>query len=82
MNGMSKRVQSLNMLVSILLSAVISWIFYGLANQMAAQSTLYTYIDTIGGVGFVFILSMIISFSLVPSLVEKLFKRTATVNKR
>ncbi len=73
MSGVSRRVQSLNMLVSILLSTVISWIFYTLANRIVAQSTLYTHVDIVGGVGLVFILSMIISFSLVPAFVEKLF---------
>ncbi|WP_309492001.1 hypothetical protein [Candidatus Hecatella orcuttiae] len=72
MSEIKRRVQGINMLVCVLVSVVISWIFYTLALQMPGRFAQYTKIDVLAGVGFVFILSMIISFSLIPAFMEKL----------
>ncbi len=53
---------------SIVTSFLITLIFYSLA----AIKNIYSFVDIAGGMLFVFILSLIVSASIWPSLIKKL----------
>ncbi|HID27151.1 MAG TPA: hypothetical protein EYP22_04895 [Methanosarcinales archaeon] len=62
---------TLSTLASVITSLVITLIFYIFARLANTQSNIYTQVDIVAGMIFVFILSMIVSASIWPSLLEK-----------
>ncbi|MFA5771172.1 MAG: hypothetical protein WC974_00370 [Thermoplasmata archaeon] len=70
---MTKGFGKTNTLVCIIISIAITFVFYILAEVMSAKSAKYGSIDSIAGATFVFILSMIITVSIIPQIVEKAF---------
>lgn len=62
-----------SLFASILSSLLLMIIFAGLAVMMNSSRTvpLYSQVDIIAGIVFVFILSMIVSASLWPDIIEK-----------
>ncbi len=56
---------------SALTSVLIVLLFYLFAMQKISQSALYSFTDVYAGMVYVFILSMIVSASIWPGIVEK-----------
>lgn len=65
---MQKKKGTLSALASVITSLVITFIFYMLARL---NINIYTQVDIVAGMIFVFILSMIVSASIWPSFLEK-----------
>jgi uncharacterized membrane protein len=65
-----------SLIASIVSSIVIVVLFLTLAllKNSGREIPLYTYVDIIAGMIFVFILSMIVSASIWPSIIEKRLK--------
>jgi hypothetical protein len=59
---------------SIVTSILIVILFYIFALQKVGSSTQYSYTDVYAGMVYVFILSMIVSASLWPGVIEKRLK--------
>ncbi len=74
-NGVKNSFRFLSILACIVVSGVVTWLFYVAAINIGAEHSQYTQVDTFAGMGFVFILSMIVSISLVPPLMRKLLGR-------
>ncbi|MFQ6061609.1 MAG: hypothetical protein ACE5KT_12190 [Methanosarcinales archaeon] len=68
---MQKKKGFYSALASVITSLMMVLIFYILALAKNAQSNIYTQVDIVAGMIFVFILSMIVSASIWPSLLEK-----------
>ena len=64
------------LMASIVSSIVIVAVFFALAllKNSSREIPLYTNVDIIAGMIFVFILSMIVSASIWPGIIEKLLK--------
>lgn len=61
-----------SMLASLATSLVIVVLFYVLGMQkVQARPDIYTEVDVYGGIVFMFILSMIVSASIWPGLIER-----------
>lgn len=60
---------------SMVTSILIVIIFYIFALQKVGSSTQYSYTDVYAGMVYVFILSMIVSASLWPGVIEKRLKK-------
>ncbi len=60
---------------STVTSILIVVLFYILAIRKVSQSADYTYTDVYGGMVYVFILSMIVSASIWPGVIEKRLKK-------
>ncbi len=59
------------MVASITTSFVVVFVFYVLASAKVLANSLYTSVDVYSGMVFVFILSMIVSASIWPGIIEK-----------
>jgi hypothetical protein len=68
---MATRVGIYSFAASTVTSILISIIFYAFGHQKAAQSSLYSPTDVYAGIIYVFIISMIVSASIWPGIVEK-----------
>ncbi|MFQ6054416.1 MAG: hypothetical protein ACE5J3_00350 [Methanosarcinales archaeon] len=68
---MQKKKGFYSALASVITSLMMVLIFYILALAKNTQSNIYTQVDIVAGMIFVFILSMIVSASIWPSLLEK-----------
>lgn len=64
-----------SVVASLITSIFIMIIFYIFAIQKAGSSPLYTYTDVYSGMIYVFILSMIVSASIWPGIIEKRIKK-------
>ncbi len=60
-----------SMIASLATSFIIVILFYVLALQKMQENVIFTSVDVYGGMVFVFILSMIVSASIWPGIVEK-----------
>ena len=60
---------------STITSILIVVLFYIFAIQKVAPSTQYSYTDVYAGMVYVFILSMIVSASIWPGVIEKRLKK-------
>jgi len=72
---MDNKVGSYSVAASIVTSILIVILFYILAIQKVSQSSQYSYTDVYAGMVYVFILSMIVSASIWPGLIEKRLKK-------
>ncbi len=63
-----------SVLASLATSFIIVLIFYMLAVAKVRENPLYTSVDVYAGMVFVFILSMIVSASIWPGIIEKRMK--------
>jgi hypothetical protein len=64
-----------SMAVSVATSVLVVVLFYILAIQKVSASTQYSYTDVYAGMMYVFILSMIVSASIWPGVIEKRLKK-------
>jgi hypothetical protein len=71
---MEKKEGYYSVLASLGTSFVIVFIFYVLASAKVRENPMYTSVDVYGGMVFVFILSMIVSASIWPGIIEKRLK--------
>lgn len=71
---MEKKLGYYSVLASLATSFVIAIIFYVLASSKVKANPMYTYVDVYAGMVFVFILSMIVSASIWPGIIEKRLK--------
>ncbi|MCZ7393781.1 MAG: hypothetical protein ABOK23_09605 [Candidatus Methanoperedens sp.] len=71
---MEKKEGYYSVLASLATSFVIVLIFYVLAAAKVRENPMYTSVDVYGGMVFVFILSMIVSASIWPGIIEKRLK--------
>ncbi|KCZ70495.1 hypothetical protein ANME2D_02515 [Candidatus Methanoperedens nitroreducens] len=60
-----------SMIASLATSSILVILFYVLALQKMQENVIFTSVDVYGGMVFVFILSMIVSASIWPGIVEK-----------
>jgi hypothetical protein len=67
----SKGFGKVDIAACILVSALITVAFYIMAIYKSIQSDRYAPIDAYAGAVFVFILSMIVSVSIIPPLIKK-----------
>ncbi len=72
---MERRVGYYNVLASLATSFAVVLIFYVLASAKVRQNPLYTDVDVYAGMVYVFILTMIVSASIWPGIIEKRLKR-------
>ncbi len=72
---MERRLGYYSVLASLSTSFVIVLIFYVLATAKVRQNPLYTDVDVYAGMVYVFILTMIVSASIWPGIIEKRLKR-------
>ncbi len=72
---MERRLGYYSVLASLSTSFVIVLIFYVLATAKVRQNPLYTDVDVYAGIVYVFILTMIVSASIWPGIIEKRLKR-------
>jgi phosphoglycerol transferase MdoB-like AlkP superfamily enzyme len=63
-----------SVLASLVTSFVIVLVFYVLAAAKVRENSMYTNVDVYAGMVFVFILSMIVSASIWPGIIEKRLK--------
>ncbi len=68
---MASKVGIYSFAASAVTSILISIIFYIFGHQKAVQSTIYSPTDVYAGIIYVFILSMIVSASIWPGIIEK-----------
>jgi len=68
---MEKKLGFYSTLASLVTSLLIVLLFYTLAMQKVQENMMYTTVDVYGGMVFVFILSMIVSASIWPGVIEK-----------
>ncbi|HEY9207314.1 MAG TPA: hypothetical protein VIO58_15495 [Candidatus Methanoperedens sp.] len=68
---MATKVGIYSFLASAVTSVLIVVLFYLFAMQKINQSALYSFTDVYAGMAYVFILSMIVSASIWPGIVEK-----------
>ena len=68
---MEKKLGFYSTLASLVTSLLILLLFYILAMQKVQENMMYTTVDVYGGMVFVFILSMIVSASVWPGVMEK-----------
>lgn len=71
---MEKKLGYYSLLASLVTSFVIVLLFYVLATAKVRVNPVYTNVDVYGGMVFVFILSMIVSASIWPWIIEKRLK--------
>ncbi len=64
-----------SLIASIATSLVVVLVFYMLASAKVQGNSLYTSVDVYAGIVFVFILSMIVSASIWPEIIEKRMER-------
>ena len=72
---MEKKIGLYSVLASLITSFIIVVIFYIMAVRKASQNPLYTDVDVYAGMVYVFILSMIVSASIWPGIIEKKLKK-------
>ncbi len=68
---MEKNVGLYSLLASLATSVLVELLFYTLAMQKVRENMMYTTVDVYGGMVFVFILSMIVTASIWPGVIEK-----------
>ncbi len=68
---MASKVGIYSFAASAVTSILISIIFYVFGHQKTVQSTIYSPTDVYAGIIYVFILSMIVSASIWPGIIEK-----------
>jgi uncharacterized membrane protein required for colicin V production len=68
---MEKNVGLYSLLASIATSVLVELLFYTLAMQKVRENMMYTTVDVYGGMVFVFLLSMIVTASIWPGVIEK-----------
>lgn len=71
---MEKKLGYYSVLASLATSLVIVLIFYVLATAKLRENPMYTNVDVYAGMVYVFILSMIVSASIWPGIIEKRLK--------
>ncbi len=71
---MEKKLGFYSVLASLATSLVIVFIFYVLAAAKLRENPMYTSVDVYAGMVYVFILSMIVSASIWPGIIEKRLK--------
>lgn len=71
---MEKKLGYYSALASLATSFVIVIVFYVLASAKVLANPMYTKVDVYAGMVFVFILSMIVSASIWPGIIEKRLK--------
>jgi hypothetical protein len=72
---MEKKLGYYSVLASLATSFAVVLIFYVLATAKVRQNPLYTDVDVYAGMVYVFILTMIVSASIWPGIIEKRLKR-------
>ncbi len=72
---MEKKLGYYSVLASLATSFAVVLIFYVLATDKVRQNPSYTDVDVYGGMVYVFILTMIVSASIWPGIIEKRLKR-------
>jgi len=72
---MENKVGFYSLAVSVATSVLIVVLFYLFAIRKVGTSTQYSYTDVYAGMMYVFILSMIVSASIWPGLIEKRLKK-------
>jgi len=72
---MENKVGFYSLAVSVATSVLIVVLFYMFAIRKVGTSTQYSYTDVYAGMMYVFILSMIVSASIWPGLIEKRLKK-------
>ncbi len=73
---MEKKLGYYSVIASLATSVVIVILFYVLASQkVSAQPEMYKTVDVYAGIVYVFILSMIVSASIWPGVIEKKFMK-------
>jgi len=72
---MENKVGVYSVIASTATSLLIVVLFYIFAIQKASSSAQYSYTDVYGGMVYVFILSMIVSASIWPGVIEKRLKK-------
>lgn len=72
---MEKKIGYYSALASLATSILVMLVFYVLAAAKARVNPLYTEVDVYAGMAFVFILSMIVSASVWPGIIEKKFMK-------
>ena len=72
---MEEKLGIYSVLASLVTSLVVVLLFYALAVQKVRVNEMYTSLDVYGGMVFVFILSMIVSASIWPGVIEKRLKK-------
>ncbi|VVB94223.1 Uncharacterised protein [uncultured archaeon] len=73
---MASKLGIYSLVASTATSILIVVLFYVLAIQKVGPSPQYSYTDVYGGMVYVFILSMIVSASIWPGIIEKRLKKT------
>ncbi len=68
---MEKNLGLYSTLASLGTSVLVVLLFYTLAMQKVQENIMYTMVDVYGGMVFVFILSMIVTASIWPGVIEK-----------
>ncbi|SNQ60598.1 hypothetical protein [Candidatus Methanoperedens nitratireducens] len=68
---MEKNLGLYSTLASLGTSVLVVLLFYTLAMQKVRENMMYTTVDVYGGMVFVFILSMIVTASIWPGVIEK-----------
>lgn len=68
---MEKKLGVYSVLASAATSVIIVVLFYILGMQKVSESDMYTTVDVYGGTVYVLILSMIVSASIWPGIIEK-----------
>jgi len=71
---MEKKLGYYSVLASLATSFAVAIIFYLLASSKVKANPMYTNVDVYAGMVFVFILSMIVSASIWPGIIEKRLK--------
>ena len=72
---MENKVGVYSVIASMATSLLIVVLFYIFAIQKVSSSAQYSYTDVYGGMVYVFILSMIVSASIWPGVIEKRLKK-------
>jgi len=72
---MENKVGVYSVIASATTSLLIVVLFYIFAIQKVSSSAQYSYTDVYGGMVYVFILSMIVSASIWPGVIEKRLKK-------
>lgn len=72
---MEKKLGYYSVLASLATSIVVMLVFYVLAAAKVRVNPLYTEVDVYAGMAYVFILSMIVSASVWPGIIEKKFMK-------
>lgn len=64
-----KKLGIYSIIASLATSLIVAIVFYALASRM--ENSMYTGVDVYAGMVYVFILSMIVSASIWPGIIEK-----------